>query len=105
MYSIARRLWALIVIGGTVAVGLTTRNPGFIVITLIGGLLLPRFLGFHRPFGAAWAARGHNHGDPTTRMGACSGRGPWGWGATGSWEAWHQQAHQNPPAATPPASV
>ncbi|MEA2670847.1 MAG: hypothetical protein QOG45_1067 [Chloroflexota bacterium] len=49
--------WVLATIAGATAVGITTQRPGFVVITFIGGLWLPRLLGFgwgghhHRPGG------------------------------------------------------
>jgi len=44
----ARTLWGLAAVGGATAVGVLTRDPGFTVITLVGGLALPRILGFRR---------------------------------------------------------
>ncbi len=55
--------WALATIAGASVVGVTTHQPGFVVITFIGGLLLPRVLGFgghHHGFGPhAWHACHH----------------------------------------------
>jgi hypothetical protein len=53
--------WVLAVIAGATAVGITTQRPGFVVITFIGGLWLPRLLG------VGWG--GHHHHP--------HGRGPW----------------------------
>jgi hypothetical protein len=47
--------WVLAVIAGATAVGITTQRPGFVVITFVGGLLLPRVLGF------GWGGP-HHHG-------------------------------------------
>jgi len=59
MNRTARRLWGLVSVGAATAVGVTTRDAGFVVITFIGSLALPRVLGL----------RGHGHGH-----GACGGR-------------------------------
>jgi hypothetical protein len=48
--------WVLAVIAGATAVGITTQRPGFVVITFIGGLWLPRLLGF------GWGGHHHRHG-------------------------------------------
>ena len=51
----ARTLFGLIAVGGAIAVGITTRDAGFTALTFVGGLALPRVLGFRRrggPFGA-----------------------------------------------------
>ncbi|HEY2703644.1 MAG TPA: hypothetical protein VGL20_08140 [Candidatus Dormibacteraeota bacterium] len=48
--------WALATIAGAAAVGITTQRPGFVVITFLGGLWLPRLLGF------GWG--GHHHHGP-----------------------------------------
>jgi hypothetical protein len=45
MYRAVRGAWGLVAIGAATAVGVTTRNPGFIAITFIGTLALPRVLG------------------------------------------------------------
>jgi hypothetical protein len=45
MYRATRAAWGLLAIGAATAVGVTTRNPGFIAITFIGTLALPRVLG------------------------------------------------------------
>jgi hypothetical protein len=39
-----RTAWALATVAGATAVGITTQRPGFVVITFLGGLLLPRVL-------------------------------------------------------------
>ncbi len=53
--------WALATVAGATAVGITTQRPGFVVITFLGGLWLPRLLGF------GWGGphhhlHGHGHG-------------------------------------------
>ncbi len=48
--------WALATIAGATAVGITTQRPGFVVITFLGGLWLPRLLGF------GWGGHHHHHG-------------------------------------------
>jgi len=45
MYRAGRTAWGLVAIGAATAVGITTRDPGFIVITFIGTLVVPRVLG------------------------------------------------------------
>ena len=63
--------WALATIGGATAVGITTRQPSFVVITFLGGLALPRLLGF-----GGWHGH-HQHlhaqGGPFGRHGRCHG--------------------------------
>ena len=65
MYRAVRPLWGVIAIGAATAVGVSTRDAGFTVITLIGTLALPRVLGLGGP---RRRHRGHAWG------GACSGR-------------------------------
>jgi hypothetical protein len=76
MYRAGRAAWGLVAIGAATAVGITTRNPGFIAITFIGTLALPRVLGltprrWNRPgFGpGAFGAHGRGWG------GGCAGAG------------------------------
>ena len=45
MYRATRTAWGLVAIGAATAVGITTRDPGFIIITFIGALVVPRVLG------------------------------------------------------------
>lgn len=45
MYRATRTAWGLVAIGAATAVGITTRDAGFIVITFIGALVVPRVLG------------------------------------------------------------
>jgi hypothetical protein len=86
MYRAGRTAWGLVAVGAATAVGVTTRNPGFIVITFLGTLALPRVLGLtprghwgHPGFGpAAFAARRQAWG------GDCAGAGDKGPGAEAS---------------------
>jgi hypothetical protein len=80
-----RAAWALATIAGATAVGITTREPGFVVITFLGGLLLPRVLGF------GWGGpHRHLHGpcgrDRNARIDHHLGE-------------WHRQAHGEAGAA------
>ncbi len=45
MYRAGRTAWGLVAIGAATAVGITTKNPGFIAITFVGTMVLPRVLG------------------------------------------------------------
>jgi hypothetical protein len=95
MYRPLRTFWGLAAIGGAIAVGLTTHNAGYIVITFIGGLIVPHALGIAGP------GRHQHHG-------------PWGHGAGfdgpggrasrmhGVWDEWHRQSHEG--QAAPPAA-
>jgi hypothetical protein len=67
MYRAGRTAWGLVAIGAATAVGVTTKNPGFIVITFLGTLALPRVLGItprrwskrgFGPHGMAWGGGG-----------------------------------------------
>ena len=49
MYRAGRTAWGLVAVGAATAVGVTTKNPGFIVITFLGTLALPRVLGLIAP--------------------------------------------------------
>jgi hypothetical protein len=80
----ARRLWGLAAIGAATAVGVTTHDAGFVVITFLGTLLVvPRVLGFG----------GHGHG-------ACAGRHAGRAHLEERMAEWHRQAHGDAP--TPP---
>ena len=46
-YRAARTFWGLVAIGAAAAVGVTTHDAGFTVITFIGSLLVPRVLGLY----------------------------------------------------------
>jgi hypothetical protein len=56
MYRAGRTAWGLVAVGAATAVGVTTKNPGFVVITFLGALALPRVLGL-TPRG--WNKRGY----------------------------------------------
>ena len=66
MYDPFRTLWSIIAIGGAVAVGIFTHDAGFTALTFLGGLILPRVLGFrrHRHFGPMGWHGGHGHCGP-----------------------------------------
>ena len=51
-----RRLWGLLAVGGAIAVGITTHDAGWVILTLFGTLFLPRILGLRGP---GWH---HGHG-------------------------------------------
>jgi hypothetical protein len=92
----ARTLFGLIAVGGAVAVGLITHDAGFTALTFVGGLVLPRILGF----------RGHHlHGGPCGGRGHGRGRGR----LDQRMESWHRQAHGGDagdrPAATSAAGA
>jgi hypothetical protein len=96
MYRPLRTFWGLAAIGGAVAVGLTTHDAGYIVITFIGGLIVPHVLGIAGP------GRHHQHGGrfgPSRAWGGPEGRGSH---FQGMWEEWHRQSHAGE-TATPPA--
>jgi hypothetical protein len=76
MYRAGRTAWGLVAIGAATAVGITTRDPGFIIITFLGALVVPRVLGLtprrwnRRGFGpSGFGAHGKGWG------GGCSGAG------------------------------
>lgn len=82
-----RTAWTLAAVGAATAVGVLTQRPGFIVITFIGTLVVPRMLGIgghrrHRLLG------GHRHdGHGGARLEARFGE-------------WHRRAHE--PGGTAP---
>ena len=82
MYSPIRLFWNLAAIGGATAVGVITHDAGLIVVTFLGGLLVPRLLGLsprrHGPFG--WA-------------GGCGGQRPGAQWRSERFAAWHREAH------------
>ncbi len=86
----ARTVFGLIAVAGAVAVGVTTHDAGFTALTFIGGLILPRVLGFRgrRPWGAGCGGNrgGHMQGRFEQRM-----------------NAWHGGAHGEAPVAPPAA--
>jgi hypothetical protein len=55
MYRAGRAAWGLVAIGAATAVGITTRDAGFVVITFLGTLVLPRVLGLTP---RRWSRRG-----------------------------------------------
>ncbi len=82
MYRAGRTVWGFIAVGAATVVGVTTRNPGFVVITFIGTLALPRVLGLtprgwnkhgYGPRGMGWhggcagAPRGDSEVQPATQ--------------------------------------
>ncbi len=83
----ARTLFGLVAVGGAVAVGLTTHDAGFTALTFIGGLMLPRILGFRGRRGFCTGRADHVRGHLGQRMGT-----------------WHRQAHGDAPGATPATS-
>jgi hypothetical protein len=74
MYRAGRTAWGLVAVGAATAVGVTTKNPGFIVITFLGTLALPRVLGLtprrrwgkggFGPHGTAWGGGCAGHAGP-----------------------------------------
>jgi hypothetical protein len=80
----ARRLWGLVAVGAATAVGITTRDAGFVVITFIGSLALPRVLGLRGP---GWA------------RGGCGGRHAGRAHVEQRMAEWHRQAHGEGTAA------
>jgi hypothetical protein len=89
-YRPARALFGLIAVGGAIAVGVTTRDAGFTALTFLGGLALPRILGFRGHRGHAWG---------------CAGRGDQGRNRLEQrMESWHRQAHGQSPADPSPAT-
>jgi hypothetical protein len=85
MHRSARRLWGLVAVGAATAVGVTTQNPGFVVITFVGSLALPRILGLR-------GHPGHAHGG----CGRHAGRSR----LEERMAEWHRQAHGE--ASAPP---
>jgi hypothetical protein len=85
--------WGLLAVGAATAVGVTTHDAGFVAITFIGSLVLPRVLGLrgHRAHGHG-PCGGHRH-DARSRLEQRLGD-------------WHHQAHSDAPATpTDPAPV
>jgi hypothetical protein len=83
--SIVGITWTLAAIAGATAVGITTQSPGFVIITLLGGLWLPRALGLRGWRGRGLCGwRGHHHRgdrDVPTRI-------------EERLDAWHRGAHE-----------
>ena len=120
-----RTLWGLTAAGAATAVGYTTRDGGLTAVTLIGGLALPRILGFgghrhgrHGWGGPPWAGRGRPDFAGRGRSDFAGGRPDRAGRGHAHWEgkraameerlaAWHRQAHGEtaPEApATPPTA-
>jgi hypothetical protein len=109
MYRALRSFWNLAAVGGTIAVGLLTRDAGFTALTLFGGFIAPRALGLAGPgpfarFGRGGFLGARGWGGPGRRggWGGPCGRGGRSWGDQ-AWEDWHRQAHQSQPTAAVPA--
>lgn len=87
----ARTLFGLVAVGGAVTVGLITHDAGFTALTFVGGLMLPRILGFRgrHLHGAGCGGRGRDHlrGRFDQRM-----------------EPWHRQTHGDSTGDRPPAT-
>ena len=75
MYRAGRFAWGLIAVAAATAVGVTTHDAGFVVITFIGSLWLPRVLGLAPRHGHGFGWRGmsggacgggRRHADPST---------------------------------------
>ncbi|HXA29948.1 MAG TPA: hypothetical protein VN193_14500 [Candidatus Angelobacter sp.] len=84
-----RRFWGLVAVGAATAVGVTTRDAGFVVITFLGSLVVPRILGLRGP------GHGHRHG--------CAGRHGGRARLEERMAQWHREAHAGTP--TPPAGT
>jgi hypothetical protein len=95
-YRPARAAFGLIAVGGAIAVGVTTHDAGFTALTFLGGLLLPRILGFrgHRAFG--WGCAGGRGDEVRDKM-----RGRF----DQRMDSWHRQAHGDTGAEQPPATT
>jgi hypothetical protein len=89
MNPVPRRLWAFLAVGAATAVGVTTHDAGFTVITFFGSLIVPRILGLRG--GHAHGACGHRH-DHRARLEERLGE-------------WHRQAHGEPASAPPPPAA
>jgi len=99
MYRPLRVFWNLVAVGGATAVGVTTRDAGFVTITFLGGLVLPRMLGLAGP------GRWNRHGRDGRSCFASKTHG--GWRAE-RFAAWHREQHGQPsePAPSPgPAQI
>ena len=75
MYRAGRTAWGLVAVGAATAVGITTHDPGFIVITFIGALVVPRVLGL-TPRRAGTGASVQMASAPAARAGAAVAPGP-----------------------------
>ena len=90
--SPVRTFWTLAAVGAATAVGVLTQEPGFIVITFVGTLIVPRMLGIAGPK--------HGHGWDHHRQ---------GWrNAEARLDEWHSRAHAESvtaPRSDAPASA
>jgi hypothetical protein len=91
MNRTARSLWGLATVAAATVVGITTQEPGFIIITFVGGLLLPRVLGFAGPRWRTWGAGPYGGNGARRRFEA-------------RMEAWHRRAHGESTPQTPAIS-
>lgn len=87
----ARMLFGLIAVGGAIAVGVITHDAGFTALTFVGGLVLPRILGFRSH---------HFRGGPCGGAGHDRGRGR----LDQRMESWHRQAHSGTAGDQPTAT-
>jgi len=73
MYRAGRIAWGLVAVGAATAVGITTQNPGFVVITFLGALVLPRVLGLTprrwNKYGRGFGPHGMAWGDGCSKSG------------------------------------
>ena len=76
----ARTLWGLVAVGAATAVGITTHDAGFVVVTFLGSLVLPRVLGLSGRRGLLWA-------------GGCGGRHMARARLEERLATWHREAH------------
>ena len=90
MYRPIRLFWNLAAIGGATTVGVITHDPGLIIITFLGGLLVPRLLGL-APRGPGPSGWGH---------GRCQGWEHRGRSRGARLDAWHREAHGDAPTQT-----
>ena len=95
-----RSFWGLAAIGGAIAVGITTQNAGYIVITFLGGLIVPHALGLMPPRHRHGRFGHGGHLDRGTGTGPCAGGGHRAHFREMA-EEWHRQAHAAPPASPP----
>ena len=70
MYRAGRAFWGLLAVGAATAVGVTTHDAGFVIITFIGSLWLPRILGFREPRWRRHMAAWHGGGGCAGRKGS-----------------------------------
>ena len=81
MFRPLRFFWGLVAVAGATVVGVLTHDAGFVVITFLGGLWIPRMLGLAGP---GW--RGHGFGG----CGGTHARGRW---AGERFDTLHREAH------------